>query len=144
MQSLNFEIAQYKSIYQQDVLELLSDVFGYPYSLEYLNTGFSEKFIAINKGRIIGFLEFAVLFQTAEIFMIAVHRDFQGMGVGKKLMEFCLSKLKEQDVKEVYLDVSVKNSRAINFYKSYGFYVLYTRKAYYKNGDDAYLMKKDI
>lgn len=144
MQSLNFEIAQYKSIYQQDVLELLSDVFGYPYNSEYLNTGFSEKYVALSERKIIGFLEFAVLFQTAEIFMIAVHRDFQGMGVGKKLMEFCLSKLKEKDIKEVYLDVSVKNSRAINFYRSYGFYVVYTRKEYYKNGDDAYLMKKDI
>lgn len=144
MQSLNFEIAQYKSIYQQDVLELLSDVFGYPYNSEYLNTGFSEKYVALFERKIIGFLEFAVLFQTAEIFMIAVHRDFQGIGVGKKLMEFCLSKLKEKDIKEVYLDVSVKNSRAINFYRSYGFYVVYTRKGYYKNGDDAYLMKKDI
>lgn len=144
MQSLDFEIALYQEKYEVEVLKLLSDLFGYQYSSDYLKTDISEKFVVLFQGTVIGFLEFTVLFQTAEIFMIAVHRDFQGIGIGKELMRFCISKFRDRNVKEVYLDVSVNNIKAINFYRSCGFYILYRRKAYYKNGDDAYLMKKDI
>jgi Acetyltransferases len=43
------------------------------------------------------------------------------LGYGKILLDYLLNKLKEHNVKVCYLEVSSKNSRAINLYKKFGF-----------------------
>lgn len=141
---MSFKIVPFEDKHRKAVLNLLSDVFQYKYTEEYLNTGISKKFVLLTDDKVVGFLEYEVLFDDAEIFMIAIHPDFQGKGLGKTLMDFCLKNLQKEGVKSVYLDVAVNNIRALNFYKKYGFDTLYTRKEYYRDGTDAYLMKKEI
>jgi len=48
----------------------------------------------------------------------AVDKDYQGHGIGRKLMERCLEYLKG---KEIELWVGEKNERAKRFYREYGF-----------------------
>lgn len=141
---MSFRIVDFEDRHTEDVLKLLSDTFGYDYSRDYLNIGTSRKFVLLAEDKVVGFLEYEVLFDTAEIFMIAVHKEFQGRKLGKMLMEFCVENLKTEGVKYVYLDVATNNTKAIEFYKKHGFEVVYIRKNYYRNGTDAYVMKKDI
>ena len=42
------------------------------------------------------------------------------------------------------LEVRVSNTVAINLYKSFGYEIVTTRKRYYENGEDAYLMLKEL
>lgn len=141
---MSFKIVPFENKHREAVLNLLSGVFQHKYTDDYLNTGISRKFVLLEDNRVIGFLEYEVLFDDAEIFMIAVHPDFQGKGLGRMLMDFCVKDLQREGVRSVYLDVAVNNTRALEFYRKYGFEVVYTRKEYYKDGTDAYLMKKEI
>ncbi|MCX7760699.1 MAG: ribosomal protein S18-alanine N-acetyltransferase [Hydrogenothermaceae bacterium] len=144
MQILNFNIISYEDKYLNQVLDLLNSVFDFHYTEDYINTGLSEKYVVLENGKVIGFFEFSILSDLGEIFMIAVDKNFHGKGIGKVIMEFILEKMKEENVKEIYLDVSVNNKRAINFYKKYGFEELYIREKYYRNLEDAILMKKQL
>lgn len=141
---MNFNIISYEDKYLNQVLDLLNSVFDFHYTEDYINTGLSEKYVVLENGKVIGFFEFSILSDLGEIFMIAVDKNFHGKGIGKVIMEFILEKMKEENVKEIYLDVSVNNKRAINFYKKYGFEELYIREKYYRNLEDAILMKKQL
>ncbi|CDF59144.1 GNAT family N-acetyltransferase [Thermobrachium celere] len=77
---------------------------------------------------------------------IMVHKDYQGMGIGKALLEEVLD-LADNWLKlvRVELCVFVDNDRAINLYESLGFQIEGTKKyAAIKNGKyvDEYLMAR--
>jgi ribosomal protein S18 acetylase RimI-like enzyme len=56
-----------------------------------------------------------------EIERIYSIKEMIGKGVGKKLMETCLSIAKEKNKKEIWLGVWESNSQAIEFYTRWGF-----------------------
>jgi len=75
-----------------------------------------------------------------------VHKDYQGMGIGKALLKEVLD-LADNWLKlvRVELSVFVDNERAINLYKSLGFQIEGTKKyAAIKNGEyaDEYVMAR--
>ena len=74
---------------------------------------------------------------------IAVDLDYRRQGIGKELVNFIINKLKKESVKEIFLHVRPKNKIACKFYKNMGFKILKTIKKYYRNGEDAYLMRKN-
>ncbi|MFI4976419.1 MAG: GNAT family N-acetyltransferase [Caulobacterales bacterium] len=45
----------------------------------------------------------------------------QGQGMGKRLVDAWLARMREQDSPGVHLGVSLKNQRAVRFYRRYGF-----------------------
>ena len=75
-----------------------------------------------------------------------------GIGKGKKLYdkrEDIAKKDAERRIRlaecvNITLEVRVSNTVAINLYKSCGFEIAATRKRYYENGEDAYLMLKEF
>lgn len=77
---------------------------------------------------------------------IMVHKDYQGMGIGKALLEEVLD-LADNWLKLVRVELCVfaDNDRAINLYKSLGFQIEGTKKyAAIKNGEyaDEYIMAR--
>ena len=48
--------------------------------------------------------------------------EYCGSGYGSKLMQQLLNKLKADNVRGVYLGLDKTNTRAINYYKKFGFY----------------------
>ncbi|SHF34505.1 GNAT family N-acetyltransferase [Caloramator proteoclasticus] len=77
---------------------------------------------------------------------IMVHKDYQGMGIGKALLKEVLD-LADNWLKlvRVELSVFVDNERAINLYKSLGFQIEGTKKyAAIKNGEyaDEFIMAR--
>lgn len=141
---MSFKIVAYTDNYETKVLSLLSSLFKRGYTSEYLNSDLSDRYVLLEGNTVVGFLEFLTVLDSGEILMVAVDRKCQNMGLGKMLIEFAIRMMKDRGVKEVYLDVSVENSKAVNFYKKYGFEVILTRRGYYSDGGDAFLMRKRI
>ncbi len=59
-----------------------------------------------------------------EIERIYVHRDFQGQGLGRVLIEFAVQKAREMGKISVWLGVWQKNLSAIAFYQKMGFKIV--------------------
>ena len=59
---------------------------------------------------------------------INVHPNYQRLGIGNELIKVLLSKLKEEKVNGLMLDVSATNEKGINFYRKCGFIELEKRE----------------
>ena len=67
------------------------------------------------------------------------------MGIATSLLNHLVETSLSNNMKEIWLEVSTKNTPAINLYKKFGFEVMGIRKNYYqKLGEDAYNMKKEL
>lgn len=128
---------------REKIKNFLKDIFGKDFDDSYFSDSNNPTVLEIN-GQIVGYLSYFYILDEAELFLIAVKREYQSLGYGKILLEYLLNKLKENNVKVCYLEVSAKNSKAINLYKKFGFYEYGYREKYYSNKDDAILMKKEL
>ena len=80
----------------------------------------------------------------AEIEYIYVFEKFRRQGIAQRLIEFCLEHITNLGCKSVTLEVRIKNDKAIKLYEKLGFKHSYIRHNYYKNGDDASLMIREM
>ena len=76
-----------------------------------------------------------------EIHTIGVDPEFQGQGIGRRMMTDLLDFAGPDGV--VYLEVRTDNEPASALYESLGFARVGLRKRYYRTGADAYTMKRD-
>jgi mycothiol synthase len=67
---------------------------------------------------------------VGEIYVIAVHPDFSGLGLGKELTLAGLGHLEEAGLKEAMLYVDAGNTRAVGLYISLGFTVNHIDRAF--------------
>ena len=83
--------------------------------------------------------------ESLEIERIYVSSEFQGLGLGRFLMEQAIAKAVEKNKKYAWLGVWEKNEKAIRFYKKNGFYEIGTHT--FTMGEDVqtdYVMRKDL
>ncbi|MFA6859975.1 MAG: ribosomal protein S18-alanine N-acetyltransferase [Clostridia bacterium] len=105
---------------------------------------FKKFFVAKENKEVIGFLTFMLLSGEVELLDIAVKKGYQDKGIGSKLLEHLISFCKANNIKNIFLEVNVNNKKAITLYKKYDFKQVSIRKKYYRNLDDALILKKDI
>ena len=82
---------------------------------------------------------------SLELERIYILRDFQGMGLGKDLLEHAISVAIEHGKKYIWLGVWEHNERAKRFYQKNGFYRIGEHS--FVVGDDVqidYVMRKDL
>ena len=92
----------------------------------------------ISNKQIIGILQFSWNKSECDIISIGVIEKFQKLNHGTKLVEY----LKSLNFKNIYVEVSINNKKAINFYQRLNFLKIGLRKNYYKkNKSDAILLK---
>lgn len=83
--------------------------------------------------------------RLGHIISIAVLEEYRRRGIGKALMIAAMNALKnEYNVHEIYLEVRVSNIPAIRLYEKLGFKVVKVIKSYYLDGEDAYLMAREV
>ncbi len=82
--------------------------------------------------------------KVSHLLSIAVSRKYQGMGIGSSLLKEYLNRLREDGFDISYLEVRVSNSRAIKLYEKFGYKIVRILPFYYMDGEDAYLMVKEI
>jgi ribosomal-protein-alanine N-acetyltransferase len=93
--------------------------------------------VARDENKIAGYIGIEKILDETHIINMAVHPDYRGAGIGKRLMQHVLN---DEDV--FFLEVRASNETAKKMYEKYGFSVISTRKAYYADGEDAYVMRR--
>ena len=83
----------------------------------------------IEKVKIIGFVYFYYVKDEIEIIKICIIKSHQRKNYGSIL----INEIKKLDIKKIFLEVSIKNVNAINFYLKNGFQKIGVRKGYYEN-----------
>ncbi len=91
---------------------------------------------------IIGVCVIHKIYDEAEIRYLSIHPSYQKRGLGKKLINQIMKECKNENIKRIFLEVSIKNKQALSFYKNYGFKTIDIRKNYYKDGSDALIKEK--
>ena len=124
-----------KQVKKGDLLKLIEidkDIFDYPASKKDFENYFKENTIKIWKistQKIIGFVIFYHVRDEIEIIKIGIIKSCQRKNYGSLIVNK-IKKLK--NIRKIFLEVSVQNTLAINFYLKNGFKKIGIRKAYYK------------
>ncbi|MFZ9309289.1 MAG: ribosomal protein S18-alanine N-acetyltransferase [Candidatus Nanopelagicales bacterium] len=91
---------------------------------------------------IVAYFGLAIVDDTADITTIAVRADFQGRGIGRKLMQEILDIAASRNLRKIMLEVKPENLAAISLYQKYDFEVIGIRRNYYGPSKDALTMQK--
>lgn len=108
-----------------------------------LDDPFTEYYIYIENNQILGFINYDILYERAELLYIAVIEEAQNKKIGSKLLEFMIKNCREKNIQNITLEVNVENKKAIALYEKYGFQKVAIRKNYYQ-GIDGILMEKEL
>ena len=124
-----------KPIKKNDIsklIEIEKDVFDCSIYIQDFENYFYKDTIKIWKistQKIIGFIIFYHVKDEIEIIQIGIIKSYQRKNYGSLI----INKIKKlNDIKKIFLEVSVENTQAINFYLKNGFKKIGIRKAYYK------------
>ena len=93
---------------------------------------------------IAGYIIYHIIIDESEILNIVIDNKFKRQKLGKYLLEQTLKDLSEKNIKTVFLEVGEQNIPAINLYLQFGFKEYNKRFRYYKNNENAILMKRDL
>ena len=129
------------------VLQIEKILFINPMTLAEL-TNFSKqdsfRIWKIDIGKIIGYVSFFEIKDEAEIIKIGIEKSYQRKNYGS----YVISEMKRMGIKKIFLEVSVENIKAINFYLKNGFHKTGIRKGYYKQTDntrvDAFILSLEF
>lgn len=93
---------------------------------------------------VIGMIVVWAIMDEAHIATIAIHPDYRGQGIGRRLLARGLVAAYDRGARLAYLEVRRGNLPAQNLYAQFGFKVVGTRPRYYKdNNEDALLLTLD-
>ena len=82
--------------------------------------------------------------KTLHIYTIAVRKEFEGMGWGKKLLWYLIKQAKSEKLQDIVLEVKENNTRAQILYKRLGFALTGEEMNYYNDGRAAIKMRLDL
>lgn len=97
-----------------------------------------------NDEQIIGYAGLCTVLPISDVQTIAIHPEFQGQGLGRKLLTLLVETAKQRNALDVMLEVRFDNPTAINLYESMGFITIHRRVGYYKGGIDALIMRLQL
>ncbi len=130
------------------IAALEKECFSDPWNRRMLAESFlSERFHGVlleEEGAIVAYGGVSVLFEEAEIQLVAVSEMFRRCGRGRKIMDDLLEIAVGLGARRAYLEVRVSNASAQILYLKCGFRGLYCRTRYYPDGEDAIVMAKEL
>lgn len=98
-------------------------------------------FTALVNGKPIAYMIGRLIPPEAEIYRIAVDKEYRNRGIGYRLLSYALKTERARGLETVFLEVRSRNAAAIALYRAYGFREISLRRGYYKNpSDDALIM----
>src|SRR5215467_12229901 len=112
----------------------------------FINRDGSETIVLEEDGSIVAFLimELHRNRRSATIVTLDVRESVRRKGYGSRLLLRAEEILRDYGIEFYDLQVDVSNRKAILFYKKHGFNIARTLRNYYANGNDAYLMVKQL
>lgn len=103
-----------------------------------------ELLCAMQGSEVVGFLLSQQIGDEVELYFIYVAEDYRSKGLGMSLMKNWLEALIQAQVRSVYLEVRASNFAAQRLYERCGFLKISERKAYYRDGEDAYVFQRTL
>jgi len=95
--------------------------------------------------RIAGFITFWIVADELQLHKIAVIRQVQRCGIGKRLFQAMTALALAHGVFRATLEVRCTNDAAISLYETFGYQVSAVRKGYYgATGEDALMMSVNL
>ena len=122
--------------------ELLGDSLGVEMLENEINNTSICFLTAKDNKKVLGYIGAYVIDGEMEILNFVVDKAHQRSGIGTLLFNELLKRY--PNTLSIILEVRENNEQGINFYKKNNFNVISKRKHYYKNGDDALVMMKEI
>ena len=82
--------------------------------------------------------------KKGHVVSIAVIDDHRRKGFGSILVDEAIKGVKIRQCSELYLEVRCSNNDAVRLYEKLGFSIIHRLKAYYRDGEDAYVMAIEL
>ncbi len=82
--------------------------------------------------------------KKGHVVSIAVLDEYRRHGIGNILVEESVNGVKLRKCAEFYLEVRCSNKEAVRLYEKHGFVIRQQLNAYYRDGEDAYLMAIEL
>ena len=82
--------------------------------------------------------------KKGHVVSVAVIDEHRGKGFGSVLVEEAVKGVKIRECSEMYLEVRCSNNDAVRLYEKLEFSITQRLKAYYRDGEDAYVMAIEI
>lgn len=82
--------------------------------------------------------------KKGHVVSIAVMPEHRRRGIGHALVTRAMEGMRLYNAKQCYLEVRITNTPAISLYKKLGFKITRTIHGYYSDGEDAYVMTKEL
>jgi ribosomal-protein-alanine N-acetyltransferase len=146
----NLLIEKFDSSNLNEILEIEKDafekreIFPKEYFLELSKKWPEGCLVAKLNKEIVGYIIGEKNKDSGLIVSVAVKKEWRKRGIGTKLIEKLLENFKKEGIKIVFLHVREENKETINFYQSLGFKIRELVYNYYSNGENAYLMEKNL
>ena len=112
------------------------------YRFEIEENRFSLPVVMELEGQVIGYSVAWLMFEEFHIATIAVDPAFQRRGYGEFLLRAILGM--SDDAEYALLEVRKTNHKALSLYKKYGFRQYGVRRRYYRDGEDALVLRKEL
>jgi len=142
----NFRIEKLEKKYIEDVFLIEKTFFGLENSSVIESSLESETldyYVLLDGEKVVGFYECSIILDEAELFDIAVREEYQGKKLSNILMNHLIENCRHRNVRTIFLEVNINNTKAINLYDKFGFKEYSRRKNYYGDSD-AILMKLEL
>lgn len=97
-------------------------------------------FSPTDSSRVIGYVGFRLTDGGGHITTIALRPGWRGRGFGELLLLVALGEMVKCGVDLVTLEMRPSNDVAHQLYQKYGFQIVKARRAYYRDGEDAWVM----
>ena len=94
---------------------------------------FSHYLLFIEENKIVGYLNYYLIYDRIEIANFNVLDKYQNKGIGTRLLDYLIKKY--PDIVNITLEVRCDNTKAIHVYEKMGFIKKAIRKGYYSGVD---------
>ena len=143
------EILQMDLSHAEQVAQLEQACFSDPWSLKAVTGELTNPLalwlVAVEGERVIGYIGSQSVMGEADMMNLAVDPSCRGQGVGVKLVEALMERLRTNGVYRLTLEVRVSNAPAIGLYEKLGFRQLGRRPNYYYHPkEDAFILGKEL
>lgn len=125
----------------EEVDALSNRVFGHPVGIALDGACFGNCLLGPT-GEVWGFVIGQSLFDEAELYYIAIDPKQREKGYGKQLLDGFIKACRQRGAATIFLEVRESNEVVIAFYEKAGFQKSGVRKHYYKEGENAVLMRR--
>ena len=147
---IKYRLASLKDF--DEVQKIENECFIEPYSTEDLHYEFEKNpvnkiIVAESDGKVVGFIDFLITFNSSTIMQVAVTKEFRKNGIATQLlseMEKSFPKNIDDLVETITLEVRESNEAAKNLYLKNGYKIVVIKEHYYKDGENAIYMLKRL